>query len=111
MAGMGELVVIRHGQTEWSRSGQHTGVTDLPLLPDGEADGRRLRDVLAQRDITAAFVSEIKAEGYADVPAETAIRLKNHDVDREFIRRAKSQGYGNATLDELISLRNRGIVK
>ena len=37
---MGELVVIRHGQTEWSRSGQHTGVTDLPLLPEGEETGR-----------------------------------------------------------------------
>ena len=33
---MGEIVVLRHGQTEWSRSGQHTGVTDLPLLPEGE---------------------------------------------------------------------------
>src|SRR4051794_6621656 len=56
---MGELVVIRHGQTEWSRSGQHTGVTDLPLLPGGEDDGRRLRPVLADRHITHAFVSPL----------------------------------------------------
>ncbi len=54
---MGEFVVIRHGATEWSKSGQHTGVTDLPLLPEGEEDGRRLAPVLAQRQIAHAFVS------------------------------------------------------
>jgi broad specificity phosphatase PhoE len=56
---MGEILVVRHGQTEWSRSGQHTGTTDLPLLPDGEEDGRRLRPVLAERHITHAFVSPL----------------------------------------------------
>jgi probable phosphoglycerate mutase len=56
---VGEVVVVRHGATEWSRSGQHTGVTDLPLLPDGEEDGRRLRAVLGERDITTAFVSPL----------------------------------------------------
>ncbi|GAB3349024.1 histidine phosphatase family protein [Modestobacter lapidis] len=56
---MGELVVVRHGQTEWSRSGQHTGLTDLPLLPAGEDDARRLRPVLAERPITHAFVSPL----------------------------------------------------
>jgi probable phosphoglycerate mutase len=54
---MGEIVVVRHGATEWSRSGRHTGVTDLPLLPDGEGDARRLRPVLAARPITHAFIS------------------------------------------------------
>jgi probable phosphoglycerate mutase len=56
---VGEIVVVRHGQTEWSRSGQHTGTTDLPLLPEGEEDGRRLRPVLAERRITHAFVSPL----------------------------------------------------
>ena len=56
---MGELVVVRHGQTEWSTSGQHTGLTDLPLLPGGEDDARRLRPVLAERHITHAFVSPL----------------------------------------------------
>ena len=59
MEGMGEVVVVRHGATEWSRSGRHTGVTDLPLLPDGEDDGRRLGPVLEQRNITHAFVSPL----------------------------------------------------
>jgi broad specificity phosphatase PhoE len=56
---VGELVVVRHGQTEWSAGGQHTGRTDVPLLPRGEDDARRLRPVLAERDITHAFVSPL----------------------------------------------------
>jgi broad specificity phosphatase PhoE len=56
---VGEVLVVRHGATQWSRSGQHTGVTDLPLLPDGEDDARRLRSVLDDRRITHAFVSPL----------------------------------------------------
>ncbi|SDY36871.1 probable phosphoglycerate mutase [Modestobacter sp. DSM 44400] len=85
---MGELVVVRHGQTEWSRSGQHTGVTDLPLLPDGEDDACRLRPVLEQRQITHAFVSPLQrarrtAElaGLFDGVVETAIEPDLVEVD------------------------------
>jgi broad specificity phosphatase PhoE len=56
-SGMGEVVVIRHGQTEWSRSGQHTGVTDLPLLPEGEEQGRALRTALAKWSFAEVLVS------------------------------------------------------
>jgi probable phosphoglycerate mutase len=56
---VGEVLVVRHGATEWSRNGKHTGVTDLPLLPDGEEDARRLGSVLAGRDIAHAFVSPL----------------------------------------------------
>ncbi len=37
---MAEVVLVRHGQTEWSRDGRHTGHSDIPLTPDGEADAR-----------------------------------------------------------------------
>jgi len=54
---MGEVVVIRHGQTEWSKSGQHTGVTDLPLLPEGEEQGRALGTALARWSFAEVWVS------------------------------------------------------
>jgi probable phosphoglycerate mutase len=44
---MSAVVVIRHGETEWSRTHRHTGRTDLPLTPEGEAQVRSLRRRLA----------------------------------------------------------------
>lgn len=49
---MGDLWLVRHGQTEWSRDGRHTSTTDLPLLPEG-ADGAR---ALAPRLAGTTFV-------------------------------------------------------
>jgi probable phosphoglycerate mutase len=46
-SGRPTLTVVRHGATEWSRSGQHTSRTDLDLLPEGEAQARRLGAALA----------------------------------------------------------------
>jgi probable phosphoglycerate mutase len=54
---MGELILIRHGETEWSRDRRHTGQTDVPLTPAGEAAARALAPALARREIVAAFTS------------------------------------------------------
>jgi broad specificity phosphatase PhoE len=56
---MGELLLIRHGETAWSRTGQYGGRTDLPLTEEGVAAGRALRPLLAGRHVVAAFTSPL----------------------------------------------------
>ncbi|MFJ4435844.1 histidine phosphatase family protein [Streptomyces sp. NPDC088923] len=54
---MGELIVVRHGQTEWSLSGRHAGRTDVPLTEAGEAAARALGARLADRPRPVAVFS------------------------------------------------------
>jgi probable phosphoglycerate mutase len=56
---MGELVSIRHGETAWSRTGQHAGRTDLPLTPAGEDAARALAPRLARREFAAVYSSPL----------------------------------------------------
>ena len=44
---MSAIWLIRHGETHWSRSGQHTGRTDVPLTPQGERNADAVRAELA----------------------------------------------------------------
>jgi broad specificity phosphatase PhoE len=59
MCGMGELLLIRHGETAWSRTGQLAGRTDLPLTDAGAAAARALAPALARRRVAAAFSSPL----------------------------------------------------
>ena len=54
---MGELILLRHGETEWSLAGRHTGRTDVPLTPHGEAAAKALEPVLSRRGIVAVVTS------------------------------------------------------
>ncbi len=54
-----DVYLIRHGATEWTHSGQHTGRTDLPLLPEGEVQARTLALHLSRVGFAAAFTSDL----------------------------------------------------
>jgi probable phosphoglycerate mutase len=55
-----EVYLARHGETEWSLSGQHTGLTDLPLTPHGEENARRLGKRLKHGTFAKVFTSPLQ---------------------------------------------------
>ncbi|MBV8239204.1 MAG: histidine phosphatase family protein, partial [Hyphomicrobiales bacterium] len=54
------LYLVRHGQTAWSASGQHTGRTDLPLTEEGERRARGLRERLKDLTFDRVFTSPLQ---------------------------------------------------
>jgi len=55
-----QCVLVRHGQTEWSRDGRHTGRTDLGLLPEGVAQAQALGPRLAGYRFTEVLTSPLR---------------------------------------------------
>jgi len=56
----GEVVLVRHGETEWSRSGQHTGITDIPLTAQGRAEARLLEPLLSDAEFALVLSSPLR---------------------------------------------------
>jgi probable phosphoglycerate mutase len=54
------LVLVRHGDTEWSQNGRHTSHTDLPLLPSGVERARSLAPALAGFEFARVFSSPLQ---------------------------------------------------
>jgi broad specificity phosphatase PhoE len=71
---MGELILARHGETVWSRENKHTGRTDIPLTPAGEAAAARLAPAYRARNVVAAFSSPLRrAVRTAELAGLTAV--------------------------------------
>ena len=56
----GSLVLLRHGETEWSRSGRHTGRTDMPLTVRGEQLGARTNELFRGRAFSLVLTSPLQ---------------------------------------------------
>jgi broad specificity phosphatase PhoE len=56
----GEIWLLRHGETEWSLSGQHTSRTDLPLTPAGVQKAAELRRFLSTRTFSLVLSSPLQ---------------------------------------------------
>jgi len=54
------ICLARHGQTAWSRTGQHTGLTDLPLTAPGEQEARQLGKRLSAHTFAKVFTSPLQ---------------------------------------------------
>jgi probable phosphoglycerate mutase len=59
MAEKNRIWLVRHGETEWSKSGQHTGRTDIPLTAVGEQQGQALGRHLAGRHFALVLTSPL----------------------------------------------------
>jgi broad specificity phosphatase PhoE len=57
---MGDVWLVRHGETEWSATGKHTGTTDIPLTEKGEASARELAPRLAEETFELVLTSPLQ---------------------------------------------------
>ena len=55
-----KVYLLRHGETEWSLNGRHTGVTDIPLTEKGQMAARLLRPILAKESFALVLTSPLQ---------------------------------------------------
>jgi probable phosphoglycerate mutase len=55
-----EVLLVRHGETEWSRSGQHTGTTDIPLTENGRRAAKLLEPILSRKELALVLASPLR---------------------------------------------------
>lgn len=84
---MSDIWVVRHGQTEWSLSGQHTGSSDIPLTDSGRAEAAEIGRALAARRFALVLVSPLQR-------ARESCRIAGYDAVAEVEPDLREWGYG-----------------
>lgn len=80
-----EVWLVRHGETEWSKSGQHTGVTDLPLTEVGVEEGRALSGLLSGVQFDLVLCSpRIRARRTAELANVEGVRIEEDLVEWDY---------------------------
>jgi broad specificity phosphatase PhoE len=90
--------LARHGETAWTLSGQHTGLTDLPLTERGERNARRLGDRLRGLTFTKVFTSPLRR---ATRTCELAGFAAGAEIDRDLLEWNYGEYEGRRTADIL----------
>lgn len=98
-----QLFVIRHGETEWSRTGRHTGRTDVPLTAKGELDARRLGEAMRSVELDVILTSPL-------VRARATCELAGFGDRMELVPDLREWNYGDyeGLTSEEIELRAPG---
>jgi broad specificity phosphatase PhoE len=92
------IYVARHGETAWSLSGQHTGVTDLPLTERGESNARRFGERLKGLSFAKVFTSPLQR---AARTCELAGFGAGAEVDRDLLEWNYGEYEGRRTAEIL----------
>jgi broad specificity phosphatase PhoE len=79
-----DLFLVRHGETEWSRARRHTGRTDLPLSPVGEAEARALGQHLDGLEVDRVLSSPMRRATDTAALAGFGDRVERNDDLLEF---------------------------
>jgi probable phosphoglycerate mutase len=90
------VYLARHGETEWSRSGKHTGTTDLPLTERGEANARRLGERLKGTAFARVFSSPLQRAARTCTLAGYGA---GSEVDRDLVEWNYGEYEGRRTVD------------
>ena len=90
------IYLARHGETAWTRSGQHTGLTDLPLTERGERNARNLGERLHGLTFTKVFASPLqRAVRTCDLAGFGGV----YEIDRDLLEWNYGQYEGRLTAD------------
>lgn len=81
------VYLARHGETEWSLSGQHTGMTDIPLTANGEEQARRLKHRLAGLIFEKVYTSPL-------LRARTTCEIAGFGAQAEIVDNLHEWQYG-----------------
>jgi len=90
------IYLARHGETAWSLSGQHTGLTDMPLTERGECNARRLGERLKGLEFARVFTSPLQR---ASRTSELAGFGPRAEVDPDLVEWNYGQYEGLRTAD------------